>query len=264
MHKLFKISGNTQNFPEFEQFHKLSTEFLPFAQKKLGFDKPISVNLMSDPQNAKDPLGKTAYYEPEKMKITLFVDKRHVKDILRSMAHELVHHTQNCRGEFKNGIHAGEGYAQEDGHMREMEREAYEKGQLILRDWEDGRKKSMTDQIQRENKVMKEGMTHEGNCQAAHKDLEHSEWEAKQSEEESAVLEEDEAEDVAELEESASEKKKVWKNPDGESGTVICEPGPCTEKAAGDKIRSKQKNENWLKGRKDELLFERLIKKWTK
>ena len=141
MYKLFKINGNTETFPEFGQFHKLSTKFLPFAQKKLGFDKPVSVNLLSDPENAKDPLGKTAYYEPEKMKITLFVDKRHVKDILRSMAHELVHHTQNCRGEFKNGISAGEGYAQKDEHMREMEREAYEKGQMLLRDWEDDIKK---------------------------------------------------------------------------------------------------------------------------
>ena len=75
------------------------------------------------------------------MKITLFVDKRHVKDILRSMAHELVHHAQNCRGEFKNGFKTGEGYAQEDGHMREMEREAYEEGQMMLRDFEDKRKK---------------------------------------------------------------------------------------------------------------------------
>jgi len=141
MYKLFKISGNTENFPQFEHFHNLSKEFLPFAQKRLGFDKPVSVNLLSDPENAKNPLGKTAYYEPGKMKITLFVDKRHVKDILRSMAHELVHHAQNCRGEFKNGFEAGEGYAQEDGHMREMEREAYEKGQMMLRDFEDGRKK---------------------------------------------------------------------------------------------------------------------------
>ena len=79
------------------------SHFFPYTQEKLGFDKPVSVNLLSDPENAKNPLGKTAYYEPGKMKITLFVDKRHVKDILRSMAHELVHHAQNCRGEFKNG-----------------------------------------------------------------------------------------------------------------------------------------------------------------
>ena len=52
MYKLFKINGNTQNFPEFEQFHSLSKEFLPFAQKSLGFDKPVSVNLLSDEDNS--------------------------------------------------------------------------------------------------------------------------------------------------------------------------------------------------------------------
>ena len=98
MNKLFKIFGSPENFPQFQQFHDLSSKFIPFAQKKLGFNKPVSVNLLSDPENVKDPLGKTAYYDPNKMEITIFIDKRHVKDILRSLSHELVHHTQNCRG----------------------------------------------------------------------------------------------------------------------------------------------------------------------
>ena len=93
----------------------------------------------------KDPLGKTAYYNPDKMEITLFVDKRHVKDILRSLSHELVHHTQNCRGDFNNSKIAGEqGYAQKDPHLREMEREAYELGNMCFRDWEDNYKVATT------------------------------------------------------------------------------------------------------------------------
>ena len=35
------------------------------------------------------------------------------------------------------------GYAQKDKHAREMEREAYEKGNMCFRDWEDGRKKQL-------------------------------------------------------------------------------------------------------------------------
>ena len=31
----------------------------------------------------------------------------------------------------------GEGYAQKDEHLREMERQAYEQGNLVFRDWED-------------------------------------------------------------------------------------------------------------------------------
>jgi hypothetical protein len=65
------------------EFNELLKNFMPYAQKKLGYDKPVDVQLVSDPKNAKDPLGKTAYYDPNLMRITVFVDKRHVKDILR-------------------------------------------------------------------------------------------------------------------------------------------------------------------------------------
>ena len=148
MNKLYKINGNPEEFADLDVFHKLSQQFLPFVQKKLEFDKPVGINLVSDPENAKNPLGKTAYYNPGTMEVTVFVDNRHVKDILRSMSHELVHHTQNCRGEFEGGVHTGPGYAQEDGHMRKMEEEAYLKGQMLLRDWEDSNKL-------KENKAMK-------------------------------------------------------------------------------------------------------------
>lgn len=151
MLKNFKITGNPAGFEDLNVFHKLAQQFLPYAQKKLGFDKPVGVELVSDLENARNPLGKTAYYDPNNMKITLFVDKRHVKDILRSMAHELVHHTQNCRGEFDGEVNTEPGYAQEDGHMRKMEGEAYLKGSgFLFRDWEDSRK-----QTTKENKTMK-------------------------------------------------------------------------------------------------------------
>ena len=143
---MFKINGNPEEFADLGVFHKLSKQFLPYAQERLGFDKPVGINLISDPQNAKNPLGKTAYYNPGNMEVTVFVDNRHIKDILRSMSHELVHHTQNCRGEFDGGIDTGPGYAQEDGHMRKMEEEAYLEGQMLLRDFEDT--------IKKENKQM--------------------------------------------------------------------------------------------------------------
>ncbi len=128
-------------------------QFLPYAHKKLGFNKPVGVNFISDPENAKNPLGKTGYYDPNMMEITIFVDKRHVKDILRSLSHELVHHTQNCRGEFDQGIETGSGYAQKDPHMRKMEAEAYLLGNgFLFRDWEDSLK---------ENKTMNEEKTEE-------------------------------------------------------------------------------------------------------
>lgn len=123
---------------------ELMNQFFPYSQERLGFDKPVSAELASDRNNAANPLGKTAYYDPNKMHIVLFTDERHPKDVLRSFSHELVHHAQNCRGEFDNLTVAEEGYAQKNQHLREMEKEAYLEGQLILRDWEDSKKETKT------------------------------------------------------------------------------------------------------------------------
>lgn len=112
-------------------------KFMPFAQERMGFESVPEIRLESDEVNAQQPLGKTAYYDPSNSTVTVYVDGRHPKDIMRSISHELVHHTQNGRGEFEKTVTVGEGYAQNDDHLREMEREAYEQGNLCFRDWED-------------------------------------------------------------------------------------------------------------------------------
>ena len=117
--------------------HPLVKQFMPFAQERMGFDKPPRLFLRNDPKNAQNPLGKTAYYDPAQMSVTLYINGRHPKDVMRSLSHELVHHTQNCNGQFDGASEMGEGYAQNDEHLREMEREAYEQGNLCFRDWED-------------------------------------------------------------------------------------------------------------------------------
>jgi len=120
----------------------LIKEFYPFAKKRLGFKKPVRLFLKQDLCNGDDPLGKTAFYDPGQSSITVYVTGRHPKDIMRSFSHELVHHKQNCEGCFDNlAGDMGEGYAQTNEHLREMEREAYLDGNLTFRDWEDARKK---------------------------------------------------------------------------------------------------------------------------
>ena len=139
-----KIKISNKSDHDLTDLTRLTQQFFPFAQKTMGFDQMPSVTYTSDPMNAQNPLGKTAHYEPRTMRVTVYVDGRHIKDILRSLSHELVHHTQNCRGEFDNMGTTAAGYAQEDGHLREMEREAYELGNLCFRDWEDGFKAQMS------------------------------------------------------------------------------------------------------------------------
>ncbi len=125
-----------------------------FAQKRLQFQEPPKLFLKQDQENAQNVFGKTAYYDPNEKSITLFTTGRHPKDILRSFAHELVHHCQNLRGDLSPDKFGEMGidYAQQNKHMREMEREAYEKGNLCFRDWEDRIKVSM----QQKNNQLKE------------------------------------------------------------------------------------------------------------
>ncbi len=129
-----------------------------FAQKRLNFERPPKLFLKQDEENAQDMLGSTAYYDPQEEAVTIFTAGRHPKDILRSYAHELVHHTQNLRGDLSSEKcgEMGMGYAQDNLHMREMERQAYEQGNMCFRDWEDGLKLQIT-QINidlKENKKM--------------------------------------------------------------------------------------------------------------
>ena len=88
----------------------------------------------NDEGNAQNILGNTAYYNPQSKVIVLYTLNRHPKDILRSFCHEMVHHEQNLKGTL------GDIKTQnttEDSHLDEIEREAYERGGKILRNWED-------------------------------------------------------------------------------------------------------------------------------
>jgi hypothetical protein len=90
--------------------------------------------IKDDEENASNLLGKTAYYNPVEKSITLFTMNRHPKDILRSFAHEMIHHEQNLNGKLNNITTQN---TNEDGDLPEIEKEAYEKGNMMLRNWED-------------------------------------------------------------------------------------------------------------------------------
>ena len=128
---------------DMSQLIDMAYDFYPYSQQRLGFDKPAGIKLTSDSDNAANPLGKTAYYDPENYEIVLYVDNRHPKDLMRSLSHELVHHAQNCRGDFDKLTDTGPGYAQRDPHLRKMEAEAYLMGNgFLFRDWEDSIKEN--------------------------------------------------------------------------------------------------------------------------
>jgi hypothetical protein len=59
---------------------------------------------------------------------------RHPKDIMRSYAHEMIHHMQNCDNRLGNITTQN---TNEEGDLPEIEREAYEKGNMMFRGWTD-------------------------------------------------------------------------------------------------------------------------------
>ena len=106
-------------------------------ESKYGFKKAPTMVFDSDPGNQSKVLGKTAYYDPQSLEIHIFVDGRHPKDVLRSIAHELIHHRQNMEGRLDTDGYSGPGYYLENDSLKEVEHEAMLDGNATMREYED-------------------------------------------------------------------------------------------------------------------------------
>lgn len=144
-----------------QNLKNLSDDMLKYCCQKHSLDTLPTINFQEDETNARNFLGKTAFYDPNNSQITVFVSSRHPKDILRSIAHEFVHHLQNLRGEFDSIGYFGSDYAQKDSHMRNMEKEAYLNGNMMFRDWEDGLKQATKIKLNEEIKMSNDNSENE-------------------------------------------------------------------------------------------------------
>ena len=102
-----------------------------------------------DKENAKNFLGKTAYYDPNTQTIVLYTEGRHPKDILRSFSHEMVHHMQNIEDRLGNITTTN---TQEDDHLNDIEAEANLKGTMTFRNWTDSLNESKSKEYLKEYK----------------------------------------------------------------------------------------------------------------
>ena len=123
------------------EYKQVFGELYKTAKDKFNIQQAPKLLLRKDKENAEQIFGRTAHYEPGNQIIVIFITNRHPKDILRSFCHEMIHHIQNERGTLEMGDASSPTYAQDDKHMREMEKEAYLEGNLLLRDYEDQFKK---------------------------------------------------------------------------------------------------------------------------
>jgi hypothetical protein len=128
---------NLENNPEFKE---LLVSLTMYMMDQINIEPlPDLIFVEDDVNNAKDMLGRTAHYNHNDKTITLYTCGRHPKDILRSYAHEMIHHKQNLEGRLKNKINTQN--INEDDYLKEIEEEAYRLGNgLLFREWENSTK----------------------------------------------------------------------------------------------------------------------------
>jgi hypothetical protein len=153
---LYKELVNTVDKEEFEvgfnQDHisiknkdenkKLGYDYTPYMASILEYMIDEGMNILPLPEiKVKEDItesanffGKTAYYDPNSKEVVLYVKDRHPKDVMRSFAHEMIHHLQNLEGRL-GGVATSN--TNEDSSLMELEKEAYLQGNMTFRNWED-------------------------------------------------------------------------------------------------------------------------------
>lgn len=154
-----------------EDLKKNLFDFYCYAKKELNIERHPKLFLNKDPKNADNFFGKTGHYEPETEEIHLYITDRHAKDIVRSFAHELIHHHQNLIG-LNVGLNLSKtkepDYASKDVKLRDMERDAFERGNMLFRDWCDMKKMEIKNMLNEKTgkmpmKVDKQDADQDGN-----------------------------------------------------------------------------------------------------
>tara|TARA_R100000951_G_scaffold88072_1_gene76068 strand:- start:250 stop:663 length:414 start_codon:yes stop_codon:yes gene_type:complete len=100
----------------------LMDKFILFVNDYLSLEKPCRIKLTTD----REDITTTAYYDIVNRVICVYIKNRAIMDIMRSVAHELVHHHQNEKGQLK-------GLESEGADGSDIENEANAKAGEIIR-----------------------------------------------------------------------------------------------------------------------------------
>ena len=117
-------------------------DFTPYMASILEYMIDEGMNIQPLPEikikrsvgESLDFFGRTAYYDPNIKEVVLYVEGRHPKDIMRSFTHEMIHHIQNLEGRMGNIQTSNTNESEE---LLKLEQEAYLKGNITFRNWED-------------------------------------------------------------------------------------------------------------------------------
>lgn len=102
---------------------------------EIGFEyRPMPRIKLDQTPNPEDELFiKTGYYDPSSNQLVLFIDNRHIKDILRTFCHEMVHRNQNIVNPRQFEMSEGDMPLAQAPRLKKIESEAFLKGNLLFR-----------------------------------------------------------------------------------------------------------------------------------
>lgn len=119
-----------------KQLNKYILEYCRHLEKNGVPVRPLpNLKYNTLPQEGSMEDQKTDYYDPSAKTVVLYTHARNDKDILRSFAHELVHHQQNLKGTLKPEIQTTDTNDSEE--LNKLEKEAYLQGNILLRNFLD-------------------------------------------------------------------------------------------------------------------------------
>ena len=102
---LMNVCEGESSFPSDEKRHL--DKFVEFVKKDLGIENDVNIKYQTD----KGGIKTTAVYkyqdgdeDYEQSEVRVYTKERALQDIMRSVAHELVHHQQNENGKLKGKI----------------------------------------------------------------------------------------------------------------------------------------------------------------
>jgi hypothetical protein len=92
---------NEQILPK-EKKNEVIKQFIEFMKEKLGFGDDMPEIVIS--YDAKEAAGMHSFgkYTPETNELRVVATNRNLADVLRTFAHELIHHKQRLKGQLDN------------------------------------------------------------------------------------------------------------------------------------------------------------------
>lgn len=125
----------------------VSSMILLFESKDFNLKPYPSIEFSDETTFDNKLLGYTGHYIFNEKKIIIYTSGRHIKDIMRSLAHELVHHNQFMKGFTLNNIDqmklSDPSWREKEEFLKHLENysyiegDAYLKGNLLFRTWTD-------------------------------------------------------------------------------------------------------------------------------